>query len=423
LQDRSELAEIDRLMGEFFADQGEKMAAFEQDKAMRDVGRVAREHQVVFAHAFSFKRRGNDTSITVLKDEVDWKQKLNIVLGLSPELPTSSVRESKPSDGFYYNMGVLLKGGSIRSASSGDASTQVTGDKRTTNFSDGELTPEKINDAIDHDSGNNEIVVAEPQIAGFFLDAAQHNDMTAAERAEFTLDLKAKAAELQMPVYIRMPDGKFYHAVSDFSLGEPISVEEILDNDFSLSDDQKRTAREEVFVDCPFKLDLPEQQMSDAWRDGQQALQSDQQFRGGTIKIGRLVRHLPMMVDLSTAVSGIEDYLATRELEYATSQTEFADQLAQGKETNTFGVSIEHLKESGESSHQRMKQDFAFFLHGLAEATEKEGDSANAEKARAFAETLVPHEECTKVIARRLGPDGKFKITEADLKHVTSSNS
>lgn len=426
LRDRTELEEIDQLMDRFYADQKEKLTAFEQDKAMRDVGRVSREHHAVFAHAFNFKRRAKPGSISVLQDEVDWKQKLNIVLGLSPELPTSSVREGKPKEDLYYGMGVLLKGGSIRSAAARDDGTMVGGGKRVGNNKD-RLSVEKIDRVIDHDSDYNEIVVAEPQIAGFFIDRNRHSDMSAAERAEFTADLKAKAEELQMPIYLRMEDGKFYHAVhetryhygqrfTEFFPGEPISVEQILDNDFQVSDEQKRVAREAIFEDCPFKLDLPERYAVEAWKYAQGAYDALQKTiaagrpassyseEGGIIwlKYGNCTTSLPV-TDEASYLTGMQEIIERDKQELL--------ELAEG----------EPRYKSIKSDIEGRLPKKVFHLLGFGESARVAGDTEVYEQARSLAAKYLPLDKCEEVLGRRLGPDGKFKITEADLKHISTA--
>ena len=61
-------------------------------------------------------------------------------------------------------------------------------------------------------------------------------------------------------------------------------------------------------------------------------------------------------------------------------------------------------------------------LYGFAEAAREAGDTSVYEETSAIAGQFVSEKDIEEVFKRRLSADGKFKITEADLKHVYSSS-
>jgi hypothetical protein len=65
--------------------------------------------------------------------------------------------------------------------------------------------------------------------------------------------------------------------------------------------------------------------------------------------------------------------------------------------------------------------EMAFYIYGYGEAAREDGDTETYDRAIEIAGKLISPEQYQDIVKRRLGPDGKFKITEADLKHIRST--
>lgn len=86
----------------------------------------------------------------------------------------------------------------------------------------------------------------------------------------------------------------------------------------------------------------------------------------------------------------------------------------------------EESKKSGrnEDSEARLllllkyRRGFAFHLFGFCEQAREFGDEETARKAFEIARTIVSEDEYQEVIKRRIGPNGKFQITQEDLEQL-----
>lgn len=169
--DRTAIAVLESQLWDVQMQKKEEFEAREADKKARDVREVMKEHCVIFAHGFA----ANDQSpaVSVMAKGATWKERLNVILGLQPEIATSTVLDRQPTDQIYYRMGVLLGGGSVSHAYESDAGTQVQGIERLPSLAirEPEQIEKQIATAVLKETRTyNEILVKELSVAGLYLD-------------------------------------------------------------------------------------------------------------------------------------------------------------------------------------------------------------------------------------------------------------
>ena len=269
-----EIDEAERLMGEFYADQTQKLEAHEKDKQARDVTNVSRKHNAVLTHSFlSWKGAGQ---VSVMKRGVGWKDMLHTTLSIEPHISTASVRmglpKNEPQDESFFALGVLLKSGEITEAKSGDASTGVVGGERKSGYQSGEMEQD-INQAISKDGiGHNEISVRNPKIAALFFDSDILDRLSYSEKftehgnKRLIDEMLEEGKQLGMPVYVRdVKSGQYFLAtgireeekMNGFEKiivrtversSKPVGIEDILNSDFKLNDEQKDEMKKRVLA-------------------------------------------------------------------------------------------------------------------------------------------------------------------------------
>lgn len=328
---------------------------------------------------------------------------------------------------------------------------------------------------------HNEISMERPKINGlFFCEDLFNNswnykgrrkgidDYYGSDPETLLATIFEEAERRSMPVYMRADDGKMYEAiynphadtsvilsyqkVSDFrrrlTRGREITPEDILTNGFEISDDQKKQSREAIFEDCPFKLDIQERKAFDVWQIAQESYARLKNQDQGHEKPWLVPRYNQdkdetfLTIDQGYSLKGkissvvdciqaVEKDLTERQIKIDSmkqklSQGEEKDQsmLMSSAEANRRGVvwpvenRYEVLIKTEQFFQDHHKFVFGYFLHGLAKTAEASGDIDTSRLASALAEQCVKKDECQEMLSRRLGENGKFKITEVDLKHV-----
>ncbi len=197
-----------------------------------------------------------------------------------------------------------------------------------------------------------------------------------------------------------------------------------MNNGFGLKDEQKESARKEIFENCPFRLDMPERYGIDGLTEGKshyiegldQEKVEDFFYRMsnrwlGWVKETRITDNKSYLDGLAEVVSGVQERIENFSRER---MPQLEAWIKEGKITPD---SIDF--EKGQNESKRM--EVAFYIYGYGEAAREAGDMETYSRAMEIAGKLVPPEQYQDIVKRRLGPDGKFKITEEDLKHIRST--
>lgn len=244
---------------------------------------------------------------SLLKPGTTWDAKLDITLALQPHLAAFTIREGNPSDRpFTEDMGVILKGGEITFAETGDSASQANGlYKRVVNrdSSTGDLV-EDIKQAISYPErrsrGYNELNVTRPEIAGFYFmkelvdsfvsreglkkyKEAQKAIRQIKENTKIDavgkvlhirailqangfvgkrfdlLEIMAKVSEWDLPVYI-IDNGVVHEAIFDSNAltitpGRQVAMQTVLDTAYRPSFKKITETRARIENDSPFKVD------------------------------------------------------------------------------------------------------------------------------------------------------------------------
>lgn len=291
LNDRHELDEIERLMSSFAQTETELWKEHQERLKVRDVREISRENNVLFIHNFADLTSGG---LTVFEDRknMSFDSRVNSLLGLSPDLSTSTIRlghtdEYGVGDELWNSKarGFILKGGSVINAGFGDKSTSSNGLEKTRDVEFFEGKPEtirmEIRKAINKEFDNvnkedpgykekfgyNELVVHNPEIGGFVIEINKKQEPFVGSD-----DTRKITLSMGIPLYGRCGADIFkidYDETGDvFVPGEKVSAEDIQNNGFQLSEEQKRQKRQEIFDDCPFRLKNPEKIGTNLWKKG-----------------------------------------------------------------------------------------------------------------------------------------------------------
>lgn len=459
VQDRSDITALESALQEFYADQEAALAEYERIQEIRDVSNVLREHQAIIAH--SFTATDKSAAVTVMQKGVTWKERLNTLIGLQPEVPVSTVRDSNPKDELYYRMGAILKGGSIELAESSDAATHVQGKKRTKRTSNADIET-AIDRSINKDTNfYNELIVSQPEVAGIYVDeqifskapmgqfeGAGIYGETPREVREHINDFLEHAKDQGLPAYIRGEDGKFYElqdppfvtkaiepgvTIEVFNLGKEVDSQDILESDFAISEEQKQGAREAIFENAPFKLNMPERRAFDWLKNAPELFQKCKTTESmapepekhsithdsyanvfDAVKQGKYKNTTSLLEDLR--------WLST---EGKQREEQKLDQLqkkiARKEENNQHVHPHDHfLVDYKQKNLIQIRLNAGIFAHKFAEVAKHNGDSKTAEQFSEFANTVMNSDEYTSYIDRRVGKDGGFKMTEEDLQYIST---
>lgn len=443
-----ELDKAEGMVGEFYADQAQKLEAHEKDKQARDVTNVSREHKAVLTHSFlSWKGAGQ---VSVMKRGVSWKDMMKAVLAFEPDISTASVRlqteqEKKPDESFF-EMGALLKGGEIKAAAPRDVGTQVSGGGRKTHWQSSDIERE-IGQAINKPTiGHNEIVVQKPKVAALFFDSdiysalSQNASLTESGNFKLKEEMFAEGQKLGMPVYERDKETGQYFLVKGFRdetvnegfdkrtirvtarADKPANIDDILNSQFDLNTGQREAVEREVLEGDVYNLNLPERKNFASWSYARRIYQNLEINENS--KSRATVNHL----DLSGNSTGWEtkagykdnvtylDALEELILREKESVAGLEKKIESGEKTNQHDVSLVELLNFAKDSVGQI----IWHTWGIADAAEKVGDVEIQKRAAELAAQFVSLEEKQEMLSRRLADNGNFRMTADDLKHVTT---
>ena len=79
-------------------------------------------------------------------------------------------------------------------------------------------------------------------------------------------------------------------------------------------------------------------------------------------------------------------------------------------------ISAQLLERPTNEFRTQWQNRLAFYLYGFGEQAERFGDNETATRAFELADKVLPKEKYQEIIAKRIGPAGKFRVTMEDLK-------
>lgn len=236
------------------------------ESVRKSVEQVLLRNNAFIVHTFTGTHNENNSNVsnkTSLEDDVD------ILLSLEPSISTSSVVPGSKQGLWADNIGgVVIGGGDIQGAASGDDSTLTRGiKKRTGRISSSQEIDEEVsnkNERISH----NELVVNNPEIFGFFInvdvdtsgkmigfkaeqgggkyDAHQNKKSKEAIMGHINL-----AINKGLPPLIMTPDRRLFEFVdiSDngtVTVGKEITPEQVARGNAGLSNEKRRELGEKI---------------------------------------------------------------------------------------------------------------------------------------------------------------------------------
>lgn len=451
--------EVDELAGEVEAGLEKQGPAelSEAERKKRDVATIAREYGVTFVHALRPGGMRNPDDNSILREGVDWDQKLDIVLTLEPPIACSTLKPGDTKDNLWHGMGVILNGGSVDHAGPTDAgSVSDTVGGRTNDSGLDEDIGSQVTRAIKDRPENdyNEFNIRDPKVAGLFV--CREPGFKYSEDISFFPDeaLAAKAERCGLPLFVVVA-GEVWHGQFDVGTRKIrptrlANLDEIHGQPGNLPPEQKDLMLEKLFEDNPFNLD----KIGCA-----EAQYVDSRFYGWQTAVELLAASAAKSID-QLALHGVN-----KRVEYslrdgqAWQRAEFAKTRAQegplgqgsglewgtinfGSGTGTIKIG-EKIRTADEyldgmrallekqrkeivdlvteaypgqrQAREKILATMGYHLHGFGEQAEQMGNHELAARAFSLAQPVVPRQECQDVVRRRVGPDGKFRITRKDL--------
>jgi len=293
--DDGRLHSIEGLLHDFYSEKENEWNAYEKEQQERDVENVLAKYNVAIVHALT--PRGGPESNSLIRSDIPWEEKLKIVLAFEPTISTSAI--SPEQQGMWAGMGVLLNGGSVEVASPSDAATIAEGSKRivthssaTYDFSEGHTKPieQQLQETISyHHEGDfmnyNEVIVSNPEVAGFFARVKEDNSLDVGVSAEEIFPVVEK---IHMPVFaVKKGEvyridpslreevvGKEVFGIKTYKtvlkLGEKVMPRELASLPGAISKEQKEQFANELMEDSPFLLTMAEARLADSRNAGRE---------------------------------------------------------------------------------------------------------------------------------------------------------
>ena len=176
------------------------------------------------------------------------------------------MRAGEGGESLWARMGVVVSGGSVKTADMRDAGTQAQGLKRRKGWSYQKNIAERIREAIrqKHHGHYNELTVENPTVAGFYINT-DTNEATRTRRSNVlpVREIIPFIKELSMPLYA-MREGELYETTyaddteEGFIIKENVPPHEIAARTFHLDDAKRERLLEDILEDSPFKIESPE---------------------------------------------------------------------------------------------------------------------------------------------------------------------
>lgn len=467
MTDKSGLEEAKNILKNFYQEQ---WTAYEKDRKTRDVANIEQEYEAIFVHGIhpSYIPQVN----SLLNEWVDWKTKLKVLLALGPTISCSTIRKGESGEELWARMGVILSGGSVKTADARDAATRAEGLKKRTGWSYQKNIRERIRDAIMQKRDRyNELTVESPDIAGFFINTDEVSGIGRSNLASAS-EIIPFIKELGMPLYV-MRDGELYETEygdtgDEVSPKNKISPSDISSRTFRLDALQREKILEEIFNDSPFKIKSPEVGYIHSKGQGREtyieinAPRNPRKFSGEDITYqaipgepsygldGKEIRVIAQFSEIGSKIQYMvaEEKVYRRREEIHTKKIsvdpiERFDRynhgyISIGFSTHDLGrpvTSNEAYFSGMEESMNKLRLEgaqyegrddmtalydshmnrLAFHLYGFGEQAEALGDIETKEKAFALADRVFSQDNYHEVVQQRIDTEGRFKINAEDL--------
>jgi hypothetical protein len=277
---REDIPRTRERISQFYSNQKEEFGDWYREQLeVRDVKNVIRNHDVLFVHGILPDYVPDVNSL--LHNGVNWKTKLEILLTLEPDIATSTIKSGDSESSFWSWIGVILRDGMVQYASPSDAATRAEAIKGREIWGRGGI---KQMEAIRGDIGRavmtfgnkyNELGVRNPKVSGFYFNPERYWSLSPERRRTAPLnEVDAFCREIGMPIYI-IERGVAYEARYDEekkvfirTSDVPIVAENMIDREFTPSEEDRRQLLENVSEAFPFKLKNPEVVYIEAMREG-----------------------------------------------------------------------------------------------------------------------------------------------------------
>jgi len=466
MSDKSELEATKSILKDFYQEQ---WTAYEEDRQIRDVGNISKQYAAVFVHGIHPNYIPQVNSL--LNEWVDWKTKLKILLTLGPTISSSTMRKGESGEELWARMGVILSGGSVKTADARDAATRAEGLKKRTGWSYQKNIRERIGNAITQKRDRyNELTVENPDIAGFFINTDEISGIRRSNLASVS-EIIPFIKELGMPLYA-MRDGELYETEYNergdgFVPRDKIFMSDISSRKFQLDALQKEKILEEILGDSPFKIKSPEVGYIHSRAQGEETYieinvpRDPGKFSGEDMIYhatswepsygldGKGIKVIAQFFEIGSKVQYIvaEKKVYRRREEVHTKKVsvdpiERFDRSSHGyisigfsthnlgrpvtsNEAYLLGMkeSIEKLKQERGQYQRKDVLEFhddwirrlAFHLYGFGEQAEVFGDITTKERAFMLAEELFTEDDYHDVVRKRIDAEGRFRINTEDL--------
>lgn len=484
--DKSILNEAREQLASFYANQEEAWEKYEGEREIRDVANIMGNHNVVFLHSIKSDFIPGENSL--LQKDTPWQKKLDIALAISPVLSTSTIREGDTRENMWGGMGVILKGGSVQRAFSGDAGTIAQGKNKRVILDQATMPiGGEIEQALNKSSDQyNEFVVEEPQIAGYYVCIDQRTGVRSHD-TDSADNIRASVERLNMPLYL-IEAGLVYEAVyvpasidqsqtpprqisSYFVKGKKVEIQDIIDNNFVFSDQDKTTLKDNLFKNSPFRIKTPEVDLVDTRFCAMQFYHeskvidssSEQGLEGEFTELKRLIHQqgsyfypaIKSNVEIKVlrqafGVAWDAYYVLIDGTKYRVMKNKLTAELnivseevyilqhsrslsggymtmhggtekleGETKDNNDYIHRITDLVKElqvGNTDRDKLRlQKIAFYLFGFAEAARASDDQIIADQAAELAKSILSEKDYQELVERRFDQEGNFLITEDDL--------
>ncbi|MDE1970868.1 MAG: hypothetical protein KGI50_04830 [Patescibacteria group bacterium] len=250
LSDRNRLHNLRARIRDFYGISKEDL---EKKKGERNVRDVSTLYNVLVVHAM----KHNSSLLASTLTKLDFETKLKVVLGLEPSIAASTIAAGGDITNVIASQGVIVRTGDIQYARRSDAYSGVEGGLRGNRVPAGGI-PEDQNIAHELDAailkkgeqGYNELGIKNPEVAGIYMIFNKQGVFDERASAAPEEELHAVAARYHIPVF-GIQEGTPHEAsyseeMKHYVLGRSITVEEVLNNSFHVSDNEREKLMQEV---------------------------------------------------------------------------------------------------------------------------------------------------------------------------------
>ena len=242
--DRGSLDTAKQKLDKFYGEADETWKNYEEDRTEGNVGNVMRQRGTFLVHAFQNPIFSPSDENGLIRKEIKWRDKLDLLMALEPSISASAVDEKH--HGTFAPVGVLLGEGQIIAAAAHDMGTKAAADRSRPISRYVQEVPvrKQVEDALETNdnkpsTGWNEFVVNEPKVAGVFFRVDPSGKLADLEIGSDTniAEVVAAAQERNLPLFA-LRDGTFHHIEPDeaLALGTPtetITKERVGLNEYS----------------------------------------------------------------------------------------------------------------------------------------------------------------------------------------------